>query len=348
MTAITKKSVSSPKGEVTLFTVTNASGASVTLTNIGAGIVAVNVPDKNGKLADVAMGYANALDYFYDGACSGKVPGRYAGRIAKGHFCIDGKEYSLAINNGPNALHGGPEGFHNQVWEAREIENGVEFSRTSPDGEENYPGTLVAKAIYTFDDNNVLTLNLQATTDKKTVVNLTNHCYFNLAGHDTGSVLNHLLRLNADKFVPTDDTLIPTGEILDVKDTPMDFMEEHAIIRDFNADFPALKYGKGYDNSWVIRDRKPGKLTEAAVLTDPESGRRLIVSTDQPIVHIYTGNWISGNPVSKSGYEYSDYDTVAIECQDFPDAPNHPNFPSTLLAPGEIFNRTIQYNFTTI
>lgn len=348
MANITTKSVSSPKGEVTLFTITNASGASVVLTNIGAGIVGVNVPDKNGKLADVAMGYADVLSYFYDGACSGKVPGRYAGRIAKGQFCIDGKEYQLAINNGPNALHGGPEGFHNQVWDATVIENGVEFSRVSPDGEENYPGTLIAKAIYTFDDDNVLTLNLQATTDAKTIVNLTNHCYFNLAGHDSGSVLDHLLRLNADKYVPTDDTLIPTGELLPVEGTPMDFTEEHTIRRDFNADFPALKYGKGYDNSWVIRGRDINKMTEAAVLTDPESGRRLVVSTNQPIVHIYTGNWISGNPTGKGGYEYHDYDTVAIECQDFPDAPNHANFPSTLLAPGEKFDRTIKFSFSTL
>lgn len=348
MTTITTKSVASSKGEVTLFTITNASGASVTLTNVGAGIVAVNVPDKEGKLADVAMGYSDALSYFYDGACSGKVPGRYAGRIAKGHFSIDGKEYTLAINNGPNALHGGPEGFHNQVWDATVVDNGVEFSRVSPDGEEGYPGTLVAKAIYTFDDDNVLTLNLRATTDKKTVVNLTNHAYFNLAGHDTGSVLDHLLRLNSDKFVPTDETLIPTGELLDVTGTPMDFTEEHAIRRDFNEDFPALKYGKGYDNSWAIKGFEPGKMTEAAVLTDVKSGRRLTVSTDQPVVHIYTGNWISGNPQGKGGYEYNDYDTVAIECQDFPDAPNHPNFPSTLLAPAEEFNRTIKFSFTTV
>lgn len=345
---IKSESVESPKGLITLYTLTNASGASVTLSTVGAGIVAVNVPDREGKLADVAMGYDDPTDYFYDGACSGKIPGRYAGRICKGRFSIDGAEYQLAINNGPNALHGGPEGFQNRIWKAKPLEDGVEFSYVSADGEEHYPGKLTVHALYTWSEDNTLILRIYAVTDSRTVINLTNHAYFNLGGHDSGTALEHLLKLNATKYVPTDETLVPYGRIDDVKGTPMDFTYEHPIRTFASEDFPALKNGKGYDSSWVIEGWERNKISPAAELTDSRSGRKLTMYTDQPIVHVYTGNWITGSPKGKGGYEYHDYDTVAIECQDYPDAPNHPNFPSVLLSPGELYARTIVFNFSTV
>lgn len=345
---ITTSKYPSPKGDITLYTLTNRSGASVTLSTLGAGIVAVVVPDRDGKLADVAMGYEDPKDYFYDGPCSGKIPGRYAGRIGKGQFSIGDKHYQLAINNGPNALHGGPEGFQNRIWNAKPVSDGVEFTYFSADGEEHYPGNLTVRALYTWSEDNTLTLRMYATTDATTIINLTNHVYYNLGGHDSGTSLDHLLKLNARTYVPTDETLVPYGRIDAVEGTPMDFSYEHPLRTFVEEDFAALKNGKGYDSSWVIEDHEPGKISLAAELTDPVSGRKLTVSTDQPIVHVYNGNWISGSPKGKGGYEYHDYDTVSIECQDFPDAPNHSNFPRVILEPGEMYARTIVFNFSTV
>lgn len=332
-------------GTVTLVTVTNASGASVVLSSLGAGIVAVNVPDRSGRLDDVVLGYADAADYMADGPCAGKVPGRFANRIARGHFEIDGKSYSLAINNGPNALHGGPTGFQNRIWTLDSAEGDcVRFSYRSADGEEGYPGNLTATAIYRWTDDCTLSLTLTAETDAPTVVNLTNHAYFNLAGHNSGSVLGHKLLLKASRFLPTDDSLIPTGELAPVAGTPMDFTAAKELGRDIRADFPALVYGKGYDNCWVIDDAD-GTLRTVAVLTDEASGRTLTVGTTQPGVQVYTGNWLAGCPANKAGRSYDDYDGVAIECQGFPDAPNHPGFPSAVLRPGEKYQQTITFNF---
>lgn len=210
--------------DIVAYTIMNASGASVTLCNIGAAIISVNVPDRDGKLADVVLGYSDPLSYFGDGPCMGKVPGRYANRIAKGKFILDGKEYTLPINNGPNHLHGGPEGFQNKVWESREHEGGVEFLYFSEDGEMGYPGALKAVARYEWSEENELRLTFTAETDAPTVVNLTNHAYFNLNGEGSGTVLNHELRLNASEYLPTDETLIPLGESEPVAGTPMDFV----------------------------------------------------------------------------------------------------------------------------
>ena len=331
--------------EIFRYTITNAKGASVQLGSVGAAIVSINVPDKDGKLADVVIGYPNALDYFADGPCSGKIPGRYANRIAKGHFTLDGKEYILPVNNGPNHLHGGPNGFQNQVWDSRIVDNAVEFMYFSEDGEAGFPGNLKVVAHYTWSEDNELTLTLTAETDAPTVVNLTNHAYFNLAGEGSGTVLNHLMKLNASTWLPTDETLIPLGRVDDVAGTPMDFVNEKPIGRDIQADFPALKYGKGYDNCYLIDDAMPGQLAVAAELKDPVSGRTLRVLTTQPAVQIYTGNWLKGCPVGKSGHAYEDYDAVAIECQHTPDAPNQPDFPSTVLRPGETFKEAIIWAF---
>lgn len=341
---ISKRTVTSPKGDITIYKLTNATGASVEISTLGAGIISVLVPNKDGEFADVVLGYANPADYFYDGPCAGKVPGRYANRIAKGHFTLNGKDYTLAINNGPNALHGGPEGFQNQIWKDSINENTLVLTYESVDGEEGYPGNMKVSAKYTWSEKNELTLELEAICDADTVVNLTNHVYFNLAGENSGSVLNHNLWLAAHKYLPTDDTLIPTGEIADVAGTPMDFTESKPLGKDIKCDFPALNYGKGYDNCYAIDDWD-GILKEIATLSEPTSGRTLKVSTDQPAVQIYTGNWLDGCPKSISGNDYHDYDGVAIECQGMPDAPNKPQFPSQELKAGETYKRTIKFSF---
>lgn len=333
-----------PEGkEIIRYTIKNASGAYVQLSSLGAGITAIVVPDKNGELGNVVLNYPNALDYMADGPCAGKIPGRFANRIAKGKFSLDGKEYSLPVNNGPNHLHGGPDGFQNQVWDSRIEGDAVEFLYYSADGEAGYPGNLKAVAHYEWSEDNALKLTLTAESDAPTVVNLTNHCYFNLDGE--GSVLDHEMQLNASEYLPTDESLIPTGEVAPVAGTPMDFSERKKIGRDIHEDFPALKFGKGYDNCWLIDGAMPGQLSSAAELWGPVSGRHLEVLTTQPAVQVYTGNWLSGCPASPSGYAYKDYDAVAIECQHTPDAPNQPAFPSTILRPGEIYEEAIIWAF---
>ena len=326
------------------YTITNSSGASVVLSNFGAAIVSVNVPDRDGKLGDVVLGYGKAEDYDHDGPCFGKCPGRYANRIAKGRFSLDGNTYELPINNGPNHLHGGPEGFQNKVWESRRKRGAVEFKYVAQDGEMGYPGKLAVVAHYEWSEDNVLTLTFTARTDAPTVVNLTNHAYFNL--DCKGSVLRHTLKLNASEYLPTDETLIPLGTPEDVAGTPMDFVEAKPIGQDIKADFPALRYGKGYDNCFLIDGALPGQLSTAAELWGAKSGRHLEVLTTQPAVQIYTGNWLKGAPVGKSGHAYQDYDAVAIECQHCPDSPNQPDFPSTVLRPGEVLEEAIIWVFT--
>lgn len=341
------KTVATRKGAAAFVTLTNDSGASVTLCSVGAGIAAINVPDRNGRLADVVIGYADADSYFYDGPCSGKVPGRFANRIAKGDLEIDGKKYTLPINNGPNSLHGGPEGFQNQIWETNVKENGtVEFTYVSKDGEMGYPGNVTAKAIYTWSNDNVLSLVLEATTDADTVVNLTNHAYFNLAGENSGSVLGQKLKLNASRFLPTDSTLIPTGELAAVAGTPMDFTQAAEIGSRIHDQFQPLLYAKGYDHCYVLDNYEDGKEKTAAVLSDDKSGRVLEITTDQPGIQVYTGNYLAGAPKGKSGREYQDYDAVALEAQGFPDAPHQPSFPSAELKPGETYRKVIRFKFS--
>lgn len=332
--------------EIFRYTIENASGASVQLGSVGAAVVAVNVPDRDGKLADVVIGYPKAGSYFADGPCAGKCPGRYANRIALGKFSLGGKEYTLPVNNGPNHLHGGPEGFQNRVWDSRIEGDGVEFMYFSEDGEMGYPGNLKVVARYEWSEDNELRLTFTAQTDAETVVNLTNHSYFNLDGEGSGTVLNHILRLNASEWLPTSDSLIPLGDSEPVAGTPMDFLVPKPIGRDIKADFPALKYGKGYDNCWVIDGHMKGQLSEAAELRSPASGRVLKVFTTQPGVQIYTGNWLNGCPEGKNGHVYHDYDAVAIECQHYPDCPNHPDYPSTVLKPGETFEQAIIWAFS--
>ena len=327
--------------EIKTYTLTNKSGASVTLSSLGAAIQKIIVPDKDGKLADVVIGYDNLESYYKDGPCAGKCPGRYANRIAEGSLEIDGKIYSLPINNGPNHLHGGPEGFQNRNWESRKDGDAVEFMYYSEDGEMGYPGNLKVVARYEWSENNELRLTFTAQCDAPTVVNLTNHSYFNLDGHDSGTVLSHKLKLNASLYLPTDNTLIPLGEPDPVAGTPMDFLEPKEIGRDIKEDFPALNYGKGYDACWIIDGYQKGQLAEAAELTSAKSGRTLKVYTTQPGIQVYSGNWLKGCPTGKGGAVYDDYCAVALECQHFPDSPNNPDYPSTLLRPGETFEEAI-------
>lgn len=327
------------------YTITNASGASVVLSELGAGIVSINVPDKDGVLADVVLGYDDPLAYMGDGPCFGKCPGRYANRIALGKFTLDEKEYELPINNGPNHLHGGPDGFQNRIWESREDGEAVEFMYFSEDGEMGYPGAMKVVAHYEWSDDCELRLTFTAECDAPTVVNLTNHAYFNLDGEGSGTVLNHLLTLNASEYLPTSDSLIPEGDSQPVAGTPMDFVNEKPLGRDIKADFPALNYGKGYDCCFVIDGYEPGQLQTAATLRSEKSGRVLEVCTTQPGVQIYTGNWLAGCAEGHNGHVYADYDGVAIECQHYPDSPNKPEYPSTVLRPGEVFEEAIIFAF---
>ena len=326
------------------YTLTNESGASVVLGSVGAAIVSINVPDKDGKLADVVIGYGKAESYFADGPCAGKCPGRFANRIANGKFSLNGKEYSLPINNGPNHLHGGPEGFQNQVWDSRKHKGGVEFKYVSKDGEMGYPGNVTVVARYEWSEDNDLRLTFTAKSDADTVINLTNHAYFNLNGG--GSVMRHYLRLNASEYLPTDESLIPYGDPEPVAGTPMDFQNPKTLGRDANKDFTPLKYGKGYDHCWCIDGYMPGQIQEAAELYSKKTGRVLHVFTTQPGVQVYTGNWLEGCPVGKKGRIYHDYCAVALECQHFPDTPNKPEYPSAVLKAGKTFHEAIIFSFS--
>ena len=343
---IDKRIYPTPKGDVCIFTLVNSKGCSVGLSSLGAGIVSVVVPDCLGNMADVALGYGNPADYLYDGPCAGKIAGRYANRIANGKFSIDGVDYQLNINLPPNSLHGGPEGFQNQIWDAEGIEHGVRFTYFSKDGEENFPGNLKVSAEYTWSDDNELNLHIIAETDYPTIVSLTNHTYWNLSGEDSGSILNHKLTLKCSCYLKADKTLVPTGEMPSVVGTPMDFIMPKRLGRDINSDFAATTDAKGYDASWVVDDWQKGQFIEkVAVIEDEESGRILEIGTTQPAAHVYTGNWLAGSSKSKSGRSYNDYDGVAIECQGMPDAPNKKNFPSQVLRPGEIYDEVIRFSF---
>ncbi len=342
---IEKKIINGASGDIVIYTLTNSTGASVEVSNLGAGITSIVVPDKDGNMADVVLGYKNKEDYLSDGPCAGKTPGRFANRIANGFFKIGNKEYHLATNNGPNALHGGPMGFANLLWNHEVKNDSIVFTLESKDGDEGYPGTLNTTVEYSWSEDNELMIKYNASTDAPTVVNLTNHAYFNLDGENSGSVLDHILQLNSTKYLPTDQTLVPTGVFDDVTGTPMDFIEPKKLSKDIQVEFAALKYGKGYDNCWVINDWIPGKEKIAAILYSQKSGRELTVITTQPAVQIYTGNWLKGSPISKSGNHYEDYDGVAIECQGMPDAPNKPQFPSQLLRPGEEYKQSIKFSF---
>ncbi|MDR2936445.1 MAG: galactose mutarotase, partial [Rikenellaceae bacterium] len=277
----------SPEGEaVVLYTLTNARGAYVRLTNIGAAIVAVGVPDRDGKIEDVCLGFNDFQNYFGDSAYLGKTCGRYANRIARGRFTLDGKEYKLAVNNSPNHLHGGPRGLSEVLWQARSETNRIVFSYISPDGEEHYPGTLGVEVVYDWNDDGELEITFYAKTEQPTVLNLTNHAYFNLCGEGNGNILGHRLRLNASRYLPTDRSNVPTGELAPVAGTPFDFRQAKAIGRDIDADNEQIKNGNGYDHNWVLNTK--GDISQLAVrLVSPVSGISLEVYTNEPGIQVY-------------------------------------------------------------
>lgn len=327
---------------VKLYTLSNASGASVSVMNYGATVVRILVPDRRGKLGDVVLGFDTFGPYPGQSPYFGAIVGRYGNRIAKGRFVLDGKSYQLAVNNGPNALHGGIHGFDKQMWAVHIVSENppsVEFSRISHDGEEGYPGTLAVHVTYTWDNHDELKIGYRAVTDKPTILNLTNHTYFNLAGH--GTILNHRLYLNADAFTPVDATLIPTGEIRPVKGTPWDFLTPTAIgsrIKQVGGN-PV-----GYDHNYVL-NKGWGAWSTAAEVDEPTTGRTMKVLTDQPGLQFYSGNFLDGTVRGKGGAAYPQYGAFCLETQHFPDSPNHANFPTVVLRPGSTFKSATVYAF---
>ncbi|MEM0896968.1 MAG: aldose epimerase family protein [Verrucomicrobiota bacterium] len=332
--------------EASLYTLKNSSGASVTITDFGGTVVSINVPDRDRNLADISLGFDSVEGYEGDkNPYFGCITGRYANRIAKGKFSIAGEEFTLATNNDPNHLHGGDSGFNRKMWEATIDGNKLVFSRTSPDGEEGYPGALACKITYTFTDDNALHIDYEATTNKPTVLNLTNHTYFNLGGEGSGTILDHVALFNCSHFTPTDDTAIPYGEVRPVKGTPFDFTTEHTIGERINqTDNEQIKFGLGYDHNFVIDSTSHGSMVHACTVTDPASGRVLEVHTDQPGVQFYTGNFLDGLE-GKGGKKYDHRTGFCLETQIFPDSPNNAHFPSPVLRPGETYTHKCVYKF---
>jgi len=334
-----------------LYTLTNANGLKATLTNYGAILVSMEVPDRDGKLADVTHGYDTLEGWLSNTSYFGSTVGRYGNRIAKGQFALDGKTYSLAKNNnGENALHGGIKGFDKVLWDAKPVKQsgavGVEFSYTSPDGEEGYPGNLKNTVTYWLTDKNELRIEFKATTDKPTIVNLCHHSYWNLTGDPKNTILDHELMLAADRFLPVDKGLIPTGERRPVEGTPFDFTKLTKIGARINAEDEQLKLGNGYDHCWVLRS-KTGDVALAATLYDPSSGRAMDLSTDQPGIQFYCGNFLDGSAAGKGGTKYAFRTALCLETQRFPDSPNKPDFPSAVLRPGETYRHTMVHRFYT-
>ena len=320
------------------------------VTNYGGYLVSLKVPDRNGKPEDIVLGFDNLDGYVNNNthkgtAYLGPIVGRYANRIANGTFVLDGKHYSLAVNNGPNALHGGIHGFHSVVWKGELVPEGVELTYLSKDGEEGYPGSLTVVVRYTLHKS-ALTIDYSATTDKDTILNLTSHSYFNLKGQGKGDILDHNLTLHASQFTWADSTLVPTGELKSVEGTPLDFRKSTRIGERIDADYEQLRLAGGYDQNWVL-DSGGGKLAEAAEVYEPTTGRVMRVLTDQPGVQVYTGNFFDGTITGKGGIAYQRRYGLCLETQHFPDSPHHPNFPTTVLKPGERFHRVTVFSFST-
>ncbi|MDA0812748.1 MAG: galactose mutarotase [Verrucomicrobia bacterium] len=333
---------------VEIYTLKNASGLSADIMTYGGTVVSLNVPDKSGQMADVVLGFDTLAEYEEKSPYFGCITGRYANRIAKGKFTLEGEEYTLAVNNDVNHLHGGLKGFDKQVWKASTKESSqgpsVTFKHTSPDGDEGYPGALSMEVTYTLTKDNALQVDYKATTDKATVINLTNHSYFNLGGNGNGTILDHNLTLFADKFTPTDATAIPIGELASVEGTPFDFRKATPIGQRIDAADTQIKYGLGYDHNFVVNG-KPGTLRPAAVVHDPKSGRVMEISTTEPGVQFYTGNFLNGLS-GKGGKTYEKRGALCLETQHFPDSPNQKAFPSVVLRPGATYTHTTVHKFS--
>ncbi|GAA4708028.1 aldose epimerase family protein [Phytohabitans rumicis] len=344
---------STPEGQVHRYTLSNGR-MRVRILTYGGILQSIEVPDRKGRKANVTLGFDNLPDYVAKSPYFGCITGRYANRIANGQFTLDGQAYQLPINNAPNSLHGGTVGFDKHIWATtpfkRNGEVGLVMTFTSPDGDQGYPGTLRSRVTYTLTKTNGIRMDYKATTDKPTVVNLTNHAYFNLAGEGAGTIDNHLLYLKAKRYTPVDPTLIPTGTLDPVAGTPMDFTKPTAIgARNRDGGFEQLVIGRGYDHNWVLdrRDNTFTKLELAARVVEKSSGRVLTIYTTEPGIQFYAGNFLDGTLIGTSGRMYRQGDGFALETQHYPDSPNHPNFPTTVLRPGQTYQTTTIYQFST-
>ena len=336
--------------QVDRYTLTNGR-LRVRILTYGGILQSIETPDRHGKLGNVALGFDNLADYQAKSPYFGCITGRYANRIAGGTFTLDGTVYTLPINNPPNSLHGGTVGFDKHVWAASPFRDrdsvGLRLSFTSPAGDQGYPGTLRTTVTYTLTSDGGIRMDYRATTDAATVVNLTNHTYFNLAGEGSGSIEGHKLLLNASRYTPVDATLIPTGSLDPVAGTPMDFTRSTAIGARVRDGFHQLVIGRGYDHNWVLDRHGRSGLVQAAKVVEPGSGRVLTVLTEEPGIQFYSGNFLDGTLVGTSGRMYRQGDGFALETQHYPDSPNHPNFPSTVLRPGQVYQTTTVYRFGT-
>ncbi len=335
---------------VDLYVMTTSRGVEAAITNYGGTVVRLKVPDRSGKIADVALGFDDLKGYLQTEPYFGALIGRYANRIAKGHFKLDGKDYQVPVNDGANALHGGLKGFDKVIWSAKTSSGpkggALELIYLSKNGEEGYPGNLTAKVVYTLTDSGEMRIDYTATTDKDTVINLTNHSYFNLAGAGSGDILKHQVRLYASRYTPVDSGLIPTGELRSVKGTPFDFLQAHEVGERIGANDEQLKLGKGYDHNWVLNSDS-GTLAKAAEIYEPTSGRVLEVWTTQPGIQFYTGNFLDGTLVGKGGHKYAFRNGLALETQHFPDSPNQPTFPGVVLKPNQTYHQVTVWKFST-
>jgi aldose 1-epimerase len=335
--------------EIYLYTLANGNGMEAAIINFGATLVSLKVADRNGKFADVVLGYDTLEEYANSSNYFGATVGRYGNRIAHGNFTLGGVKYTLALNNGENSLHGGIKGFNKVVWTSKEISSkdgqSLQLNYLSKDGEEGYPGNLSVQVVYTLTDHNELQIDYSASTDKDTIVNLTHHSYFNLRGQGEGDILNHLLTLNADRFTPVDAGLITTGELRNVEGTPFDFRTPVAIGARINQKDEQLKLGNGYDHNWVLNRKADGQLSLAAKVEEPSTGRTMEVWTTEPGVQFYTGNFLDGKP-GNGGKAYNFRYALCLETQHFPDSPNHPDFPTTVLKPGAHFRSKTVYHFS--
>jgi len=333
---------------VTIATLSAGCGVRLSVISYGGIITALETPDREGRTGNIVLGFANLADYeTHNGDCHfGALIGRYANRIARGHFTLDGRPFQLPLNDGPNTLHGGPDGFGRRVWDLEVLgDDAVRLSLDSPDGDAGFPGTLRAAVVYRLADDGSLAIEYQATTDQPTVVNLTNHSYFNLAGNGGGTIGDHVAQIEADHYTPVDETLIPTGEVSLVEGTALDFRTATLIGTRLRE--ASLALTRGYDHNWVVRPAPPGELALAAIIRDPASGRTLTCRTTQPGLQFYTGNFLDGTKVGSAGTLYRQTDGFALETQHFPDSPNQPGFPSTVLRPGETYRHRTVFSFAT-
>jgi aldose 1-epimerase len=335
--------------EVYQYTLENRSGVTAQIISYGATVTALKVPDRNGKIEDVVLGYDSLQGYIDGTTYFGAIVGRYGNRIGKGRFQLDGKDYQLTVNDGENHLHGGKTGFNKVLWEAKagdSAESSLQLQYVSRDGEEGYPGTVTLKVTYTLTDKNELRIDYEGTTDKPTILNPTQHSYFNLSGSFDKTILDHLLMIESDGITPVDKGLIPTGQIENVVYTPMDFRSPMAIGAHINDQNEQLAFGKGYDHNWVLKG-SAGSVRKVAELYEVGSGRRMVVLTDQPGLQFYSGNFLDGSAKGKNGVAYKQRSGLCLETQAFPDSPNKPQFPSVTLRPGQKYHQTTVYQFST-